>query len=209
MDNIDIAKSISYYSYLFMVMLLTGMRIGEALALRWTREINIKNGIKNSQDIDFDNMKIHIQERYYKGRFDIPKTSGFVRSVDILSVLLKKWKLMCPQSTFVFPNRSAGVANYESVTDAFKTFLKKCGIKFKPIHILRNTNASIRLKANQPITYVAHQLGHANPEITLRIYSHLIPQDGEFAKQQVLALENTIANFRNQNPIRKPLEMSK
>ena len=101
------------------------------------------------------------------------------------------------------------VANYESVTDAFKTFLKKCGIKFKPIHILRNTNASIRLKANQPITYVAHQLGHANPEITLRICSHLIPQDGEFTKQQVLALENTIANFRNQNPIRKPLEMSK
>ena len=46
---------------------------------------------------------------------------------------------------------------------------ERCGL-----HALRHSNASLRLAAGQDIVYVAAQLGHASPAITLRIYGHLI-----------------------------------
>jgi site-specific recombinase XerD len=59
LDNIDNNKSISYYSGLYLVMLLSGIRIGETLALKWTREINLKKGIKHSQDLE---IKIRLEK---------------------------------------------------------------------------------------------------------------------------------------------------
>ena len=31
----------------------------------------------------------------------------------------------------------------------------------------------------EPVTYVSQQLGHANPQITMRIYSHWIPNKSQ------------------------------
>jgi integrase len=39
-------------------------------------------------------------------------------------------------------------------------------------HQMRHTFASLLLAAGEPITYVSQQLGHRDPSITLRVYSH-------------------------------------
>ena len=44
---------------------------------------------------------------------------------------------------------------------------------------LRHSVASLLLARNAPITYVAAQLGHANPTTTLRFYARWIPSKGE------------------------------
>ena len=44
-----------------------------------------------------------------------------------------------------------------------------------PISDLRHSWASHMLSAGADLAYVSAQLGHANPSITLRIYSHWVP----------------------------------
>jgi integrase len=45
------------------------------------------------------------------------------------------------------------------------------------MHKLRHAHASILLSEGAPPTAVADRLGHANPAVTLELYSHVIPSD--------------------------------
>ena len=45
------------------------------------------------------------------------------------------------------------------------------------LHDLRHTFATGLLRAGVPVTLVSATLGHANPSITLKVYSHVIPSD--------------------------------
>ncbi len=47
------------------------------------------------------------------------------------------------------------------------------------IHDLRHTFASINLMEGVAVLVVSNHLGHANPSITLDIYSHYIPESAE------------------------------
>ena len=55
--------------------------------------------------------------------------------------------------------------------------------KFK-IHDLRHNFCSLMLQLGHPIPQVQKMLGHANPCITMKIYSHAIPVD----KEEVLSV---------------------
>ena len=61
----------------------------------------------------------------------------------------------------------------------FKRALRKAGLRDIRFHDLRHTYASLLLAQGEPITYVANQLGHKNPGITLKIYSHWIPKESQ------------------------------
>jgi integrase len=45
-------------------------------------------------------------------------------------------------------------------------------------HRFRHTYASVQLAAGEDIVSLSHWMGHASPEITLRIYAHFMPDDG-------------------------------
>ena len=57
---------------------------------------------------------------------------------------------------------------------------------------MRHTFASLLLAAGEPITYVSHQLGHRDPSITLRVYSHWLPDTT--ARKGVDRLDDTSPN---------------
>ena len=57
---------------------------------------------------------------------------------------------------------------------------------------MRHTFASQLLAAGEPITYVSHQLGHRDPSITLRVYSHWLPDTT--ARKGVDRLDGTLPN---------------
>lgn len=45
-------------------------------------------------------------------------------------------------------------------------------------HRFRHTYASVQLAAGEDVVSLSHWMGHASPEITLRIYAHFMPDDG-------------------------------
>src|SRR4029077_17739260 len=56
--------------------------------------------------------------------------------------------------------------------------LKAAGLSpRRRIHDLRHTFASQLLQQRESLPYVAKQLGHASPVITLKVYSHVIPDE--------------------------------
>jgi integrase len=55
--------------------------------------------------------------------------------------------------------------------------MRKAGLQGVSLHSLRHSCATILLSNHVPLAVVSEQLGHANQNITLSIYSHAIPAD--------------------------------
>jgi integrase len=52
-------------------------------------------------------------------------------------------------------------------------------------HALRHTHASQLIDANVDIVTISKRMGHAKPDITLRIYAHLFKKDDSKAAEAI------------------------
>jgi integrase len=162
---------------LFETAYLTGAREGELLALRWTdlelpRQGSGKMVIRRS--LSWARLKgEEMRARYYP-----PKTKAGRRTISIPALLvadLKRWKLQCPQSgeDIVFPTLDGRpVCRDWLLRVAFYPALSRARLRRVTFHTLRHSCASALIMGGAPITEVQHRLGHANPAITLQVYSH-------------------------------------
>jgi len=171
------------YAALFMLLVTTGMRVGEAQALTWD-DINFSmkqivinktyssGELKKSAKTEKGNRKITIGEELSKALM-----THLVNQQEIRANLGSAYN----NNNLVFPN---SIGNYESLgnirTRHFDPIIKKSLLNNKTtIHDLRHTFASINLMEGVPVLVVSNHLGHANPSITLDIYSHYIPESAE------------------------------
>ena len=165
-----------------MAVSLLGPRNNELFGLMWT-------------DMDFDRKEITIRRswsgRYRDGEpiFWIPKSKRSVRTLQVpdeLCLALKKWKLQCPASKWnlMFPKPDGRPQDRKATGRAMDAAIKKANehatanetLRRLTIHSLRHSFASIHLMNGTPIPEVSAMLGHANVEITLKVYTHFIPK---------------------------------
>lgn len=157
----------------FITLEMTGMRKGEALALTW-------------KDIDLKNNTISISKSRDKFGVGPTKTASGVRTIAIaksLSTLLKKYKLQWSSSSriakqtkpneFVFVGKFNGPLSWNTADYYFHQICNRAGIKqHYVIHSLRHTQATLLIANGVSPVDVAHRLGHANPAVTLEVYTH-------------------------------------
>jgi integrase len=155
----------------------TGARRGEALGLRW-------------EDVDFDRSRISIRRALTKGVLVTPK-SGKARVVamppslaEALFDLLGERRQECLRRgwpelpAWVFASEAGTPLDEGNLTRAWHRVRRRAqkeGVRPFKLHAARHTFASLALAAGRSIRWVADQLGHANPELTLRTYSHSLP----------------------------------
>ena len=60
---------------------------------------------------------------------------------------------------------------------AWFNFAKRIDMPEVTFHSLRHTHASMLIDANVDVVTISKRLGHAKPDITLRVYSHLFRLD--------------------------------
>ena len=72
---------------------------------------------------------------------------------------------------------------------------------------MRHTFASLLLQDGVPITYVSRQLGHKDPSITLRVYSHWLPDASR--EKLVDALEDTSPRVTQTSPMTSDEEVQR
>ncbi|WP_338208256.1 tyrosine-type recombinase/integrase [Lactiplantibacillus paraxiangfangensis] len=165
------------YRIFFMLLELTGMRKGEAMALNW-HDINLKKKLITIN-----------KTRNYFGIGPV-KTAAGNRTIaisDSLTEQLKHFKLyqrakfLRLQTEFktdqlVFTNKYTSPIKDSSVFNNFYSALKLANIDANKyvIHSLRHTHATLLLDAGINPVDIAKRLGHANASITLKIYSHAI-----------------------------------
>lgn len=151
--------------YIILFSMYTGARFGECLGMTW-------------DCVDLENKTIKIEKGFdyqFTKDFTDGKTKSSKRIItipDILVDLLKTAPKPKNITDTVFARISPNAAN-----KALRKALKRAGIKKDvTFHALRHTHASILLANGVQLLSVSKRLGHADPNITLHTYAHIIKE---------------------------------
>jgi integrase len=176
---------------LFITAVLTGMREGELLALRWN-------------DIHFEekHLQVYRTVRSFPGRGLVegePKTASSRRKIVLSPFLVdvlkqhrvhqlearlqaaKTWE----DHDLVFCNIYGGFIYASTLHDTFGKLLRDAGLPHMRFHDLRHSAATLLLAKGVHIKVVQELLGHSNIQITLNIYSHVLPSLQEDAMNKL------------------------
>ena len=190
---LETAQQINKRRYaLYLCLLTTGMRIGEACALKW-------------EDIDFAQKIIRVQrnlvragENYEFGTVKQNKKKGntkkvkvAIRMTDILADALRReqeWQKEDKEKVFnprrkrqgyyndlgmVFPTRSGLPLDPTNISSReFKNVLAKAGLPDMRLHDLRHSTANLLLDMGVPIEVISQILRHSSITITENTYLH-------------------------------------
>ena len=159
------------------LLLLTGLRIGELLAVRW-------------QDVDLKAGLLRVCRTLYEGHFDEPKTRSSVRTVPLsakgveilTNVRPRAFKqdalVFCTKKDTPLSRRNLRNRQLDPVCEELK--IPKIGW-----HSLRHSNATLLDAVGTPLGTVQSLLGHSSPEVTRGIYLHSLPAGAKEAVQKV------------------------
>ncbi len=159
------------YYMLFVVLLGTGMRLGEALALTWS-------------DIDLQAKTARITKSYRRqlSTTQTKKAREVALGNEIYSMLCRLKAAIMKEgrgkvNPLLFHTPDGGHLHQNSVRNVLRQVLKKVSLPQFQVHDLRHTFATLALRAGTPVQMVSQQLGHSSIAITMDVYGHLIPQD--------------------------------
>ena len=215
-----LAKPGRYHQYypVFIVMLWTGMRVGEVVGLRW-------------EDIDFENNEINVNHTllyYDKGKgegsdykINPPKTKNSRRTVPMLPIVreallmekeyqellgIKCESVIDGYTNFIFINSKGKVLHHKKLNHRLKLICEAINKELhadeeSPVdvfphvhnHMLRHTFATRMREAGADMKAVSAMMGHEGILLTLKTYTDA---SREFKNREIAVLkdyyENTI-----------------
>ena len=158
---------------LILLLLRTGMRIGELLNTR-------------VDDVDLSNRRILIYEADKTGAGRV-----VYYSEDAQSALMSWLKVRITDNQYLFYGLGNGPLSYESARGIFIRYLEKAGLGYSgyTLHCLRHTFATELLNARIPLECLRVLLGHTSLEVT-RIYARLTDKTRE--QEYFIAMERIL-----------------
>jgi integrase len=171
---------------LWHLLLHTGLRPQEALALKWGDFAHTKNGVQATI------LRTVVNDGY--GHFsvqDSTKTEGSKRTV---SVAKSTWEVLqfhrrrqaeeimlagerYDRQDFVFATPFGRILDRTNVAQRWKTALRKAGVTIKArFYDTRHSHATTLLNNGVDIALVSKRLGHKSIQTTLSHYAFLLPE---------------------------------
>ena len=162
----------------FLISLLTGMRQGEVLGLRW-------------QDIHFDTNLLYITQTVTQDG-DIKHGAKNDASVRVIHFPERLKEQLLSHFALIKEEQKAAGTRYEdhdlvmctklgkpliprNFRKEFYNLTEKSGLPKIRFHDLRHTHATILIQQNVNVKLISERLGHKDIDTTLNIYSHVIP----------------------------------
>ena len=174
---------------LLRLMLETGLRRGEALALQWG-------------DLDLEKGEVRVWRSWTKaggkGAFSEPKTPTAKRVVPLPRGLLLRLqarreelleRLTLEEVAGLFLVGGDRPVDPDSFNHYLRRLAERAGLGRVRVHDLRHTWATLALSRGIPLEVVSERLGHASPTITLGVYRHLLEEE---RRGYVLDLEDLL-----------------
>lgn len=190
----------------------TGMRKGEAMALKWEnvdfqkRRIYIKNSLCKI-DGDQTDEKGHRHARY---EILEPKTKESIRMVPMMDEVYealmlqkerqemdkKRYREIYLDQGLVFTDLCGNFLPQRQFMDQYHAFLRKYGITDIRFHDLRHTFATLLIEADVSMKVVQELLGHSTITTSMDIYTHVSDEKKEQAldrlQQRNAGIENML-----------------
>ena len=167
---------------------VTGMRIGEVLALR-------------IEDLDFRRKLINVRCSTYGGQLGTPKSAASIADLPMpfaLETRLRTYLISNQYRTnglgLLFANRRGRPYSADKLREKnFRPLLRLLGIPLGGFHGFRHAVATEMIDTGAPITVVQAQLRHSDARITLGLYGHVIPESQRHA---VAALADRVGGIQ-------------
>jgi integrase len=165
---------------LLMLAALTGMRRGELCALRWT-DLDLERGVigvARSLIVTPGGTAEKSTKTNRERRVALDEVAVLLLRTHRENVL--RWageiETTLPVDAFVFSPYLDGHSPFrpDNVTNFFIRVRNSLGIKHVRLHDLRHFTATQLIGAGVDVRTVAGRLGHSDPSLTLRVYSHAI-----------------------------------
>jgi len=158
------------YRSMVMFTALTGLRVGELLALRW-------------KVVDLTAGTIRICESVFHGQVQMPKSERSIRTIPIgpqarllLEEHRRRFAANRKEEDLLFPNQVGGPHRENNLLErVLKPAAKAAGLGRVTWHQLRHIHASVLHDIGVPAKIAQQQLGHSTVETTLNFYTHAIP----------------------------------
>ena len=151
------------------LMIETGLRVGEALALRWQdvqltrKRIYVRNTVvrlaNRKQSFVQDSVKSESSRR------TVPLTPEAIR---LLERLYERRK-----NEWVFTNDDGERLSYEALRYQTRIACQEAGIEYRGEHVFRHTFATNCYHKGIDVKILSRLLGHADVNITYNLYIHL------------------------------------
>lgn len=179
------------YAYVFMIMLNTGVRVGEVLALTFddidfnkkTIKVNksVMSNIKNrGNDSEKKRLQITASTKTANGTRIIPLNDSALYYLNLISKYNETHNI---NTTFVVSANNGNSVSARNLQRTFDLVLKQAGINHCGLHILRHSFGSTLIRKGVDISVVSRLMGHASQAITRAKYIHVLQE------QQIEAIQ--------------------
>ena len=187
-----------------MLMMLSGLRRGEATALQWS-------------DISFENKTISVSKSYnFKTKEMKPPKNGKARTVFVPQVLIDYLKTLPRDSVYVLTTRKGTMMTEDAWKRLYQSYMNDLNLHYglhdkinkyapkqKPMvitpftpHELRHTFCTILFESGIDVLTAQKLMGHSDPKITMDIYTHLSEQHEEIQLDKLDSFLNNASQMQ-------------
>ena len=176
------------YGYGLVFMMYTGLRLGEALALKKS-DIDCEN-----KTVTVNKNTVIIKNRHDEGNNYIvkthkPKTKTGVRTVYLCQTALNALEELCKitnivdNDSFIFSTTTGKAASKRNIQRTVQSIASKSqlSIPYCNVHTLRHTFASMLFRKKIDVKTISVLLGHSNVNFTYNRYIHLLEEQKHLA----------------------------
>jgi integrase len=156
------------YRTMARLIALTGLRIGELLAVRW-------------RCLDLEIGTLSVRESVYEGKFQSPKTRKSRRTMPLgpqIIVWLREHRLRAKRTEsddLVFGNRKGQpLRESKLLRNVLQPAAERAGLGRVTWHQFRHIHSSLLNDLRVPVKIAQEQLGHSSISTTLNIYTHVV-----------------------------------
>lgn len=156
------------YRTMARLIALTGLRIGELLAVRW-------------RCLDLEIGTLSVRESVYEGKFQSPKTRKSRRTMPLgpqIIVWLREHRVRAKRTEsddLVFGNRKGQpLRESKLLRNVLQPAAERAGLGRVTWHQFRHIHSSLLNDLRVPVKIAQEQLGHSSISTTLNIYTHVV-----------------------------------
>lgn len=174
-------KNYKMYYVLVFFLSRTGLRISEALALRWSDidgnrvDINKQTSRDNNNNITISTLKTKSSYRNIEIDEDTVHLLNDFRKVQ-QKMIMKYKTFKRNKDMIIFQTYNGNYLTPSIIRDTLKNHCLHAGVEYKGTHAFRHTHAVLSLEAGAELLYISRRLGHGSIQTTADTYLDVTPQ---------------------------------